>query len=125
MNASRFGSFAALLGGLAWVVAAVLGWGAEPDEYLYYAGVGLLALALAALGYALVPRAPLWLQLVVTVATPVLGLMVWLIVEDAIPERHLALLGGGIVLLLGAGIALSRRREAVMHPEGPGSHAAR
>lgn len=124
MFVSRFGSIAAVLGGLAWVVSAALGWGAEPNELVYLVGLGLLLLALAACGYALVATAPLWLRVVVTVATPALGYMVWLIVLDLLTPEHLALLFGGLGMLLGAGIALSRR-EGEVQPEGHGAHAAR
>jgi hypothetical protein len=123
MAPRRIGSIAALLGGVVWIVAAVLAWGAEPHRALYYAGLALMLLALAATGYALVATAPVWLRLVVTAATAALGLMIWLIVRDVAAD-HIALLEGGLAQLLGAGIALSRRREEEAAP-GPGSHAAR
>jgi hypothetical protein len=124
MAPRRIGSFAALLGGVVWLVAAVLEWGAEPNQNLYLTGLALMMLALAATGYALVATAPLWLRVVVTLATAALGLMVWLIVRDSAAD-HIALLGGGIALLLGAGLALSRGRETGSAPQGRGSHAAR
>jgi hypothetical protein len=125
MAPRKIGSFAALLGGVVWLVTAVLEWGAEPNQALYLAGVALMLLALAAAGYALVATAPVWLRAVVASATPALGLMVWLIVFDAISAKHLALLGGGIALLLGAGLGLSRGRDEDTQPESRGSHAAR
>jgi hypothetical protein len=125
MDASRFGSVTALLGGLAWVVSAALGWGSEPNDYFYLAGAGLMLLALGAFGYALVATAPLWLRVVVTVATAALGYMVWLAVLDLFGTEHLALLFGGLVLLLGAGLTLSRLGDGEVQPQGRGSHAAR
>lgn len=123
MTVSRLGSIAAVLGGVAWVAAAVLGWGAdEVLPGLYAAGFALLVLALAALGYALVTTAPLWLRVVVTAATPVLGVMVWLIVEDAIGRGYLAMVVGGVLLLVGGGIGLSR---AGGRPAGPSPAAHR
>lgn len=123
MAPRKIGSFVALLGGVVWLVAAVLEWGAEPNRILYLAGLALMLLALAAGGYALVATAPVWLRVVVALATPALGYMVWLIIFDAVSGEHLALLGGGIVLLLGASLGLTRGRDT--EPEGRGSHAAR
>ncbi len=126
MAPRKIGSFAALLGGVVWLVAAVLEWGAETNQSLYLAGVALMLLGLAAGGYALVATGPVWLRLVVALATPALGYMVWLIIFDAVSAEHLALLGGGIVLLLGAGLGLTRgRRDGDTEPEGRGTHAAR
>lgn len=125
MGPRKIGSFAALLGGVVWLVTAVLEWGSEPNRTLYLAGVVLMLVALAAAGYALVATAPLWLRLVVGLATPALGLMVWLFVYDGVSAKHLTLLGGGIALLLGSGLALSRGRDKEGEPAGPGSHAAR
>ena len=48
MSVSRWGSVAALLGGLAWVVSAVLGWGEDPEQVSYLVGLALLVVALAA-----------------------------------------------------------------------------
>ena len=131
MTVSRVGAVAAVLGGLAWVVAGVLGWGDDTlNQGLYVAGLVLLVVAFAALGYALVATAPVWLRGVVTIATPALGLMVWLIVRDSLPSDHVAAVTGGAVLLVGGGIALARgRSSASRSPEPPpparGRRAAR
>ena len=111
MSVSRIGSLGALLGGLVWVVAAVLSWGDdELDQSLYLAGLALLVVAFAALGYALVATAPVWLRAVVTIATPLLGVMVWLILRDSLPSDYVAAAVGGVLLFVGGGIALGRAR---------------
>jgi len=109
MSVSRLGSIAAVLGGAVWIVAALLAWGEdELGTALYLGGFVLLVAAFAALGYALVATAPVWLRAVVTLATPALGAMVWLIIKDAIGQDYVAAVVGGVLLLVGGGIALSR-----------------
>ena len=109
MSVSRLGSIAAVLGGVAWIVAALLAWGEdELGTALYLVGSVLLVAAFAALGYALVATAPVWLRAVVTLATPALGAMVWLIIKDAIPQAYVAAVVGGVLLLVGGGIGLSQ-----------------
>lgn len=130
MSVSRIGSLGALLGGLVWVVAAVLSWGDdELDQSLYLAGLALLVVAFAALGYALVATAPVWLRAVVTIATPLLGLMVWLILRDSLPSDYVAAAVGGVLLFVGGGIALGRARgdSPPVKPDPParGRRAAR
>ncbi|MGZ5417797.1 MAG: hypothetical protein ACXWDI_11505 [Nocardioides sp.] len=128
MSVSRLGSVAALLGGLVWVAAAVLSWGDdELNRGLYLAGLVLLVASFAALGYSLVATAPVWLRAVVTIATPLLGLMVWLILRDSIPADYVAAVVGGVLLFLGGGIALSRAGSAPAKAEPParGRRAAR
>ena len=131
MTVSRLGAVAAVLGGLLWVVAALLGWGDDAlNQPLYVAGLVLLVVAFAALGYALVATAPIWLRAVVTIATPALGLMVWLILRDSLPSEYVAAVTGGVLLLAGGGIALGRSRSKTpASPEPPpparGRRAAR
>ena len=129
MTVSRVGAVAAVLGGLGWIVAGVLAWGDETvSQPLYVAGLVLLVVAFAALGYALVATAPVWLRAVVTLATPALGLMVWLILRDSLSE-YVAAVTGGALLLVGGGVALARSRSsATGTPEPPparGRRAAR
>ena len=129
MSASRWGSVAALLGGLAWVVSAVLGWGEDPEQVSYLVGLALLVVALAAAGYSLVATAPVWLRAVVTLATPALGFMVWLVVLDSVSAGSVAVVLAGVVLLVGGGIGMGRTagRTREERPEPPvrGRRAAR
>jgi hypothetical protein len=130
MSVSRIGAVGAVLGGLVWIVAAVLSWGDEDlNQSLYVAGLALLVLAFAALGYALVATAPVWLRAVVTIATPLLGVMVWLILRDSLPSDYLSAMVGGVLLLVGGGIALGRSRgeapPAKPEPPAHGRRAAR
>ena len=128
MNASRWASVAALLGGVAWVVSAVLGWGAEPHEVSYLVGLGLLVVALAFSGSSLVATAPVWLRAVVSVATPALGYTIWLVVIDSVSTDYLPVLVAGVVLIVAGGIGLGRSGQtANEEPEPPlrGRRAAR
>jgi len=129
VSASRFGSIAAILGGVAWVVSAVLGWGDEPEEYYYLAGLVMLVLSLAAGGYALVAGAPIWLRGVVLLATPALGFMVWLVVVDTSGTDYLAVVVAGALLVVAGGIGLGRGRVQGEEPDEPpparGRRAAR
>ena len=123
MSVSRLGSIAAVLGGAAWIVAALLAWGEdELGAGLYVAGFVLLVVAFAALGYALVTTAPVWLRAVVTLATPALGAMVWLILKDAIPQAYVAAVVGGVLLVVGGGIALSQASGPVPSGTPRGGH---
>jgi len=129
MSASRWGSVAALLGGLAWVVSAVLGWGEDPEQVSYLVGLTLLVVALAAAGYSLVATAPVWLRAVVTLATPALGFTVWLVVLDSVSTGSVAVALAGVVLLVGGGIGMGRTsgraREGRPEPPVRGRRAAR
>lgn len=107
---------AALVGmaGIAWVVQAVVS-GDAADGPTYVVGLVLLLLGLAAFGYALVTTAPLWLRVVVAVATPALGCVVWLSVWDGVSEARITLLLlAGLVLMAAAvlGVAAHERRAA-------------
>jgi hypothetical protein len=130
MTVSRVGAVAAVLGGLLWIVAGALAWGDDTiNQPLYVAGLVLLLVAFLALGYALVATAPVWLRAVVTLATPALGLMVWLILRDSLSE-YVASVTGGVLLLAGGGIALLRGRSATAGtpqppPPARGRRAAR
>lgn len=113
MTLSRLGSVAAILGGLVWIAAAVLAWGEDAvGSVLHVVGFALLVVAFATMGYALVATAPLWLRAVVTVATPALGAMLWLTLRDAVDEPYVAVMVGGVLLLLGGGIGLGRAAPA-------------
>ncbi|HSJ22802.1 MAG TPA: hypothetical protein VK964_19735 [Nocardioidaceae bacterium] len=90
MDPRRIASIAAVLGGIGWLAKVGLIWleGGETDSVLVtildVAGWALFAVALAAAGYTLVERAPVWLRAVVAVATPLLVLMVWMLLDQGI-----------------------------------------
>ena len=125
MTASRWGSVAALLGGVAWVVSAVLGWGEEQEQTAYLVGLGLVVVALAFGGYALVATAPVWLRAVVTLATPALGFAVWLTVMESVTPGYLPVIIGGVVLVVAGAIGLARGAQRDDKPEPPPAHGRR
>lgn len=131
MTVSRLGSVAAIVGGLVWILVAALAWGDEdPGGVLYVVGYALLLAAGAAMGYSLVAKAPVWLRAVVTVANAALGAMLWLILDDMLSPGSLALLVGGLLLLVGGGIGLSRAsgpgaKDTTPPPPARGRRAAR
>jgi hypothetical protein len=111
MSVSRVASAAALLGGLAWMLAGMVGRGGDADGPVYDAGLVLVVVAFAALGYSLVETAPVWLRALVTVATPALACMVWVTVRDAFSADYLPVLAAGLVLAAAAGVGLARARK--------------
>ena len=94
----------AVLGGLVWIAAAVIGWGANADPTVFLAGQALLVLSLAAGGYALV-------------ATPCLGYMVWITIRDAFTTDHVPVLVVGVLMVAAGLIGLGRTGRATTHPE--------
>jgi hypothetical protein len=127
MRASRWASLAAIPAALAWISSAVLGWGVEPEQYSYVAGLGLLVVSLAFGGYALVATAPLWLRAVVAAATPALGVTIWLSVQGIGP-RYVTVMLAGLGVLAGGGIGLGRSAPRTrQEPDRPirGRRAAR
>jgi hypothetical protein len=71
-----------VLGGGCWVARWVAGdpaWG----DAAHWAGLGLLALALAVVGAGLVSRSALWLRVIVAVAFPVLVWSVYTVVRGS------------------------------------------
>jgi hypothetical protein len=90
MDPRRIASIAAVLGGIGWLAKVGLIWlgGGDTDSGLVtilgVAGWALFALALAAAGYTLVEKAPVWLRAVVAVAMPLLVLMVWVLLDQGI-----------------------------------------
>jgi hypothetical protein len=113
MVASKFGSVFALLGGAAWIVAAVLDSSApETSVPLYRGGLLGLVIALAAAGYAVVAKAPVWLRAVVSVATVLLGYTIWALVADGLGTTPPTLLGGGGAMAVGGLVGLLRRHPA-------------
>lgn len=135
MDPRRIASIGALLGGLAWLAQAVLtllDGGGRADSGLvriaFLAGLVLLFLALAAAGYTLVEKAPVWLRAVVAIATPLLVLMVWQLVDQAVDEEISALAGGVVAVVMGLW-GLGRHRKDGGEPPPPppvrGRRAAR
>jgi hypothetical protein len=116
------------LGGLLLVVAGaaslLAGGPADWRSVLADVGYAVTVVALAATGYALVARAPVWLRIIVLVALPLLAASVWQVVDQAIDDRvdgwqaaatsHLV---AGVVVLAGALLGL--RRTATAHDRGP------
>lgn len=118
---------AALAGAVAWLAKVALVWLGDGDsgsaavvvtDYIGWVG---LFVALAAAGYTLVETAPVWLRAVVALATPLLVLMVWLLVDQAartvlsadgwLREELSTLIAAVIALVLGVW-GLRRRRPA-------------
>ena len=113
MNVSRAAAVAAVLGGLVWVVAAVVDLGQDVNPVAAAVGLVGFLLALAGVGYSLVDRAPLWLRAVVTIATPLLGYGVWFTIVDAFTDSALPVLVSGLVMLAVGGFILLRDRASV------------
>ena len=91
MDPRRVASITALLGGLAWFAKVGMIWFNEGENtdsgvvgMLEIAGWVLFAIALGAAGYTLVEKAPVWLRGVVAVATMLLVLMLWALVDQGI-----------------------------------------
>ena len=84
-------------------------------DVLAVGGYAVTLAALAAMGYALVAHAPVWLRIIVTVAYPLLIASVWQVVDQAIDDRvdgwkapastHLI---GGVIVLVVALLGLRR-----------------
>jgi hypothetical protein len=115
MTSTRAASVAAVLGGVGWLGRVTLIWangGDSTDRGLVGAMfvVGLLGVvvALALAGYALVRTAPVWLRAVVTVAVPVLVLMVWQVLDPAIKAVYTdeGWLRDELIIILAALVAL-------------------
>jgi hypothetical protein len=83
------------VGGAGWLLKVFLIWGnggentgSGPVGYMYLVGWVAFAVALGAAGYTLVERAPVWLRGVVAVATPLLVLMVWQLMDQGIKSVY-------------------------------------
>ena len=128
MDPRRIASTAAVVGGVAWLTKAGLVWangvgGNDPDlvTALDAAGFVGLGLALAGAGYTLVEQAPGWLRALVTVATPVLALMVWalgdqalrvLYTDDSWLRNELSAVVAAVLALVAGLWGFRRRRDA-------------
>jgi hypothetical protein len=129
MSLRVFALVTGLLGGGCWVAR----WGADLagsaptwSDSVYWAGLGLLGLALACAGSALVSRSALWLRLIVAVALP---LLVWSVYAVVKGDDDALMLDGvlGAVAIVGslALYATSGRHVDGSEPprRAPGSHA--
>ncbi|WP_121257941.1 hypothetical protein [Nocardioides ferulae] len=116
MRATVLAAVAGLLGGGCWVGGALL-----EEESLHWAGLALLALALAAAGTRLVSSSAGWLQALVAVAFP---LLVWSVLEvvrdglDADPAVD-GVAGGAAMLIAVAGLVRARAASRAAVPVGP------
>lgn len=130
MDPRRIASVAAVLGGLVWLVrAGLIGAGTAPDaaDILLVVGLGLLVVGLAAAGYTLVETAPVWLRAVVALATPLLVMMVWQLLDQAIKGvwsgdswvRDEAARLVAVVVALGLGVWGFRRRRPSREGDEP------
>jgi hypothetical protein len=137
MDARRTASAAAVVGGLGWLAGVALTWVEGTDPALGHAAsvLGLVGLvvALAAAGYTLAEQAPVWLRAVVVVATPLLVVAVWVLLDEGVRavypgEGWLAdevtrLLTAVVALLAGAW-GLRGRRGGSQAAPGAGHRAA-
>ena len=113
---------AAILGAIGGLLLAAAGGlsflareSSDLHDMLAIGGYAVTLAALAAMGYALVAHAPVWLRIIVLVAYPLLMASVWQVVDQAIDDRvdgwkapattHLA---GGVIVLVVALLAFRR-----------------
>ncbi|HSE10339.1 MAG TPA: hypothetical protein VLB29_16880 [Nocardioidaceae bacterium] len=94
MDPRRIASIFAVLGGVGWLAKVFLIWrsGGETESLLVWglavAGWAAFAVALGAAGYTLVEKAPVWLRGVVAVATALLVLMLWQLLDQGIKATY-------------------------------------
>ena len=131
MHVRALGPVAGVLGGLCWVVRWVVdltGVAASWADPVRWAGLGLLAVALACVGASLVSKSALWLRLIVAVAFPAL---VWSLFSVVRGDGDAVALEGALGLLavvLSVVVVVVGRRSAAPEPTRGGrhgSHAAR
>ena len=106
----------ALAGGLAWVLRLVLG---DEPVVLFWVGLGLVALALAAAGASLVTKGTWWLRLIVAVALPALVLSLYSGVRTMADAVVVDAVAGGLAMVLGLGFLLFAPRPV----RSRGAHA--
>ena len=119
-----FARVVGLLGGLCWVVSAVLdeldGARAAIDA-AHWGGLALIAISLVGLGAELVSASATWLRVIVAICAP---LLVWSVIEvlrGGLPDRWVV---GGFGLLLAAYCTVGLLRRRARRPRRThGSHA--
>ena len=99
-----------------WVARLVVG---EDPAVLYWVGLGLVTLALAAAGAALVKKGTWWLRLIVAVALPALVLSIYSAFRPLADTLVVDAVAGGLALVLGLGFMLFAPRPTRKH----GAHA--
>ena len=123
MNVARLASGAALVGGLLWIVHALLGGGSDPvPSTLHFVGLACVVAAAATFGSTLVKSDAAVMRVVVGLAS---GLLALALIE-AFRGTDSGWYDGfwGIVAALVGGLALLRARgQAPRPPRSGGAHA--
>ncbi|HEY0773462.1 MAG TPA: hypothetical protein VGD51_05225 [Nocardioidaceae bacterium] len=135
MDPRRIASTAAVVGGVGWLIKVGLifvNGGENTDQGLVgimqYVGLAGVFMALAAAGYTLVEKAPVWLRAVVAVATPLLVLMIWTLLDQAIKAVYteetwlrdeLSILVAAVIALLMGAWGFTRHRPDDDEPLDP------
>ena len=92
---------AALAGGLVWVGRLVLG---DEPASLFWVGLALLTVALAAAGASLVTKGTWWLRLIVAVALPALVLSLYSGLRSMADTVVVDAVAGAVAVLLALGV---------------------
>lgn len=125
MTVRTLALFAGVLGGLVWLARTALDLVGSDSGLLdaaYWAGLVLLAAALAALGIELVNKGAVWLRAIVAVAFPAL---VWSVLEAFDPGTDPSVVDGlaGLVVLVLCVREIRAARRARAPKRRAGSHA--
>lgn len=116
MNLRTVSCLAGIAGGLVWVARAFVG---EEPTILYWIGVALLAVWLAAAGASLVKKGTWWLRLIVAVALPLLAWSIYAAVRPATDPLLLDAVVGGLAIVVAVLVLVLAPAPARSH----GSHA--
>jgi hypothetical protein len=126
MNLRVLALVAGVLGGACWVAR----WGADLaggdpgwGGTAHWLGLGLIGLALAALGAGLVHKGAVWLQVIVAIALPLLVWSVYAVVKGE--GEGIALDGvlGALAAVLSIALLLAGPRGSDQAPQRHGAHA--
>lgn len=122
MNLRTVTLVSGVVGGLCWLARLVVDLigpdGGSVADVLQWAGLALVAIALAALGAGLVGKSELWLRVIVAIAFP---LLVWSVLEVLHPAGDPEIVDGvfGVVMVAVCGRRLleqrGRRRDRRVH----------